>query len=86
MSRSTAYEREPCPVRVMGDMGGGFGIGIIGGTIWHSIKGSRAAPKGGRLVAHNVADNADFQGESLRRLFFCCFFPFSAFDPPQKNG
>merc|ERR1711991_802944 len=64
MSRSTAYEREPCPVRVMGDVGGGFGIGIIGGTIWHSIKGAKQAPKGEKWMGmlFNVAKRAPRTG------------------------
>ena len=55
MSRSTAYEREPCPVRILGDVGGGFGIGIIGGTIWHAVKGSRASPKSGTVFEESDA-------------------------------
>ena len=64
MSRSTAYEREPCPVRVMGDVGGGFGIGIIGGTIWHAVKGARAAPKGEKWMGmmFNVVKRAPRTG------------------------
>ncbi len=38
MQRSSAYEREPCPLRVFGDCGGGFALGLVGGTLWHGIK------------------------------------------------
>eukprot|EP00301_Raphidiophrys_heterophryoidea_P021809 c6123_g1_i1.p1 GENE.c6123_g1_i1~~c6123_g1_i1.p1 ORF type:complete len:234 (-),score=73.89 c6123_g1_i1:144-755(-) len=41
--------RQPCPDRIVDDIGGAFAIGAVGGTIWHSIKGARNAPKGTRL-------------------------------------
>lgn len=40
------YDREPCPYRILDDVGGAFGMGLIGGGIWHSIKGARNSPKG----------------------------------------
>ena len=30
--------REPCPDRIVEDLGGAFGMGCIGGFIWHYIK------------------------------------------------
>ncbi|KAF8820389.1 putative mitochondrial inner membrane translocase subunit TIM17 [Cardiosporidium cionae] len=41
--------REPCPDRIIGDFGGAFGMGCVGGFIWHFIKGSRNSPRGEKL-------------------------------------
>ena len=38
--------REPCPARILDDIGGAFAMGAVGGGIWHSVKGFRNAPKG----------------------------------------
>ena len=42
-------EREPCPYRIIDDVGGAFAMGGIGGSIWHFIQGIRNAPKGARF-------------------------------------
>jgi len=50
-SRQSGFnDREPCPWRIIDDVGGAFSLGCIGGGIWHSIKGARVAPKGARLA------------------------------------
>jgi import inner membrane translocase subunit TIM17 len=41
--------RQPCPDRIVDDIGGAFTIGAVGGTVWHCIKGARNAPKGARF-------------------------------------
>ncbi|OSX73684.1 hypothetical protein BU14_0331s0002 [Porphyra umbilicalis] len=43
------HKREPCPHRIIDDVGGAFAMGAIGGTIWHSIKGARSSPSGARF-------------------------------------
>mmetsp|Transcript_2582 Transcript_2582/g.3955 ORF Transcript_2582/g.3955 Transcript_2582/m.3955 type:complete len:230 (+) Transcript_2582:219-908(+) len=43
-------DREPCPWRIVDDAGGAFSMGAIGGGIFHLIKGTKDAPKGGRLM------------------------------------
>ncbi|ETV79950.1 hypothetical protein H257_07147 [Aphanomyces astaci] len=42
-------EREPCPWRILEDMGSAFGMGAVGGGIFHSIKGARNSPPGERV-------------------------------------
>lgn len=42
--------REPCPDRIVEDLGGAFGMGGIGGFIWHFVKGARNAPAGDRFT------------------------------------
>mmetsp|Transcript_29124 Transcript_29124/g.35489 ORF Transcript_29124/g.35489 Transcript_29124/m.35489 type:complete len:225 (+) Transcript_29124:165-839(+) len=49
MTRSGLAEREPCPWRIVDDVGGAFAMGAIGGGIFHTIKGSLNAPKGARM-------------------------------------
>eukprot|EP00397_Hematodinium_sp_SG-2012_P018089 GEMP01018515.1.p2 GENE.GEMP01018515.1~~GEMP01018515.1.p2 ORF type:complete len:221 (+),score=50.66 GEMP01018515.1:46-708(+) len=40
--------REPCPDRIVEDLGGAFGMGTFGGFIWHFVKGARNSPAGDR--------------------------------------
>mmetsp|Transcript_9852 Transcript_9852/g.8800 ORF Transcript_9852/g.8800 Transcript_9852/m.8800 type:complete len:215 (-) Transcript_9852:5251-5895(-) len=42
-------DRDPCPWRLVDDAGGGFAIGLVGGTIWHFFGGLRNAPQNLRL-------------------------------------
>ncbi|KDO21846.1 hypothetical protein SPRG_12347 [Saprolegnia parasitica CBS 223.65] len=42
-------DREPCPYRIIEDMGGAFGMGAVGGGIFHSVKGARNSPPGERF-------------------------------------
>ena len=48
--QSGMADREPCPWRIVDDVGGAFCMGNIGGGLWHSIKGARMAPSGARLA------------------------------------
>mmetsp|Transcript_38629 Transcript_38629/g.104617 ORF Transcript_38629/g.104617 Transcript_38629/m.104617 type:complete len:203 (-) Transcript_38629:146-754(-) len=41
--------REPCPDRIVEDLGGAFGMGAIGGFVWHYVKGARNSPAGDRF-------------------------------------
>ena len=43
------HGREPCPYRILGDIGGAFGMGAVGGGIWHAVKGSKNSPSGARM-------------------------------------
>lgn len=42
--------REPCPDRIVDDVGGAFGMGCVGGFLWHFVKGARHTPRGERLA------------------------------------
>ncbi|QHO32380.1 Mitochondrial import inner membrane translocase subunit [Arachis hypogaea] len=42
--------REPCPDRILDDIGSAFGMGAVGGSGFHFIKGFFNSPKGSRLV------------------------------------
>ena len=45
---SVDHGREPCPDRILDDIGGAFGMGAVGGGIWHLIKGVKNSPSGAR--------------------------------------
>lgn len=47
---SVSLRREPCPHRIIDDVGGAFGMGAVGGGAWHLIKGMRNSPKGARIL------------------------------------
>jgi import inner membrane translocase subunit TIM17 len=41
--------QEPCPDRILDDVGGAFGMGAVGGGLWHLLKGMKNAPSGARM-------------------------------------
>ncbi|KAF5726182.1 mitochondrial import inner membrane translocase subunit TIM17-2-like [Tripterygium wilfordii] len=41
--------REPCPDRILDDVGGAFGMGAVGGSAFHFIKAIYNSPQGARL-------------------------------------
>ncbi|KAI5662749.1 hypothetical protein M9H77_22072 [Catharanthus roseus] len=47
--------REPCPDRILDDVGGAFGMGAVGGSAFHFIKGIYNSPKGERLIGATQA-------------------------------
>lgn len=47
--------REPCPDRILDDIGGAFGMGAVGGSAFHFLKGVYNSPKGERLVGGSQA-------------------------------
>lgn len=47
--------REPCPDRILDDVGGAFGMGAVGGAAFHFLKGIYNSPKGERLVGGSQA-------------------------------
>ena len=75
--QSGLADREPCPWRIVDDVGGAFCMGSIGGGIWHTIKGARMAPAGARIAGSLSAVQA--RGPVLGGqfavwggLFACC--------------
>ncbi|XP_057967369.1 mitochondrial import inner membrane translocase subunit TIM17-2-like [Malania oleifera] len=47
--------REPCPDRILDDIGGAFGMGAVGGSAFHFLKGVYNSPKGERLLGGTQA-------------------------------
>ncbi|XP_047068351.1 mitochondrial import inner membrane translocase subunit TIM17-2-like [Lolium rigidum] len=70
--------REPCPDRILDDVGGAFGMGAVGGSVFHFLKGTYNSPNGERLLggAQAVRMNAPRVGGS----FAVWGGLFSAFD------
>ncbi|KAK8957470.1 Mitochondrial import inner membrane translocase subunit TIM17-2 [Platanthera zijinensis] len=70
--------REPCPDRILDDIGGAFGMGAVGGSAFHFIKGIYNSPNGERLAGgvQTVRMNAPRVGGS----FAVWGGLFSAFD------
>jgi mitochondrial import inner membrane translocase subunit TIM17 len=40
------HHREPCPDRILDDLGGAFSMGAVGGGLFHSCKQMWWAPRG----------------------------------------
>jgi|EP00161_Ancyromonas_sigmoides_P006204 import inner membrane translocase subunit TIM17 len=59
--------RLPCPTRIIEDAGGAFGMGLLGGSVFHYIKGFRNAPHGARRAGAFAAmrTNAPRLGSSF---------------------
>ncbi|KAI3814520.1 hypothetical protein L1987_14160 [Smallanthus sonchifolius] len=70
--------REPCPDRILDDIGGAFGMGAVGGSAFHFLKGIYNSPRGTRFIGGReaVAMNAPRVGGS----FAVWGGLFSAFD------
>lgn len=47
--------REPCPDRILDDVGGAFGMGAVGGAAFHFLKGLYNSPSGERLIGGTQA-------------------------------
>ena len=47
--------REPCPDRIIDDVGGAFGMGAVGGAAFHFLKGIYNSPRGARLIGGSQA-------------------------------
>lgn len=70
--------REPCPDRILDDVGGAFGMGAVGGSVYHFVRGFYNSPRGERLIGatQTVGMNAPRTGGS----FAVWGGLFSAFD------
>ncbi|KAL3816122.1 hypothetical protein ACHAXA_011619 [Cyclostephanos tholiformis] len=83
MRNSSIADRDPCPYRIIEDIGGAFAFGAIGGGIWHLGKGAFQSPKGARLsgALGNCAARAPVMGGQFAvwgGLFACCDCSLSA--------
>ncbi|KAG8471901.1 hypothetical protein CXB51_036733 [Gossypium anomalum] len=47
--------REPCPDRILDDLGGAFGMGAVGGSVFHFLKATNNSPSGSRLIGGTQA-------------------------------
>jgi import inner membrane translocase subunit TIM17 len=44
------HGRDPCPYRIIDDMGGAFAMGAIGGSMWHAVRGAKNSPRNERFA------------------------------------
>eukprot|EP00850_Spirogloea_muscicola_P018908 SM000178S03473 [mRNA] locus=s178:236291:237943:- [translate_table: standard] len=49
------YGREPCPDRILDDVGSAFSMGAVGGSVWHFVGGMKNSPRGERLLGGSQA-------------------------------
>jgi import inner membrane translocase subunit TIM17 len=70
--------REPCPYRIIDDVGGAFAMGCIGGGVWHFFKGARNSPRGERLAG--ALSSAKMRAPVLGGNFAVWGGLFSCFD------
>eukprot|EP00002_Diphylleia_rotans_P015653 TRINITY_DN3029_c0_g2_i1.p1 TRINITY_DN3029_c0_g2~~TRINITY_DN3029_c0_g2_i1.p1 ORF type:complete len:166 (+),score=38.69 TRINITY_DN3029_c0_g2_i1:75-572(+) len=49
------YDRDPCPYRILDDLGGGFTIGLVGGSLFHGLKDFYNNTSGNRMWAAKEA-------------------------------
>lgn len=70
--------REPCPDRIVDDIGGAFGMGSVGGFLWHFVKGARHTPRGERF--HGGLFSAKSRAPILGGNFAVWGGTFSTFD------
>ena len=73
--------REPCPYRILDDIGGAYAMGAVGGSIWHFVKGWRNAPKnqGFSGAIEQVKVRAPVVGGNFAVWggLFACFAPYT---------
>jgi import inner membrane translocase subunit TIM17 len=72
------HQREPCPHRIIDDIGGAFGMGAVGGGVWHLIKGLRNSPPGFR--ARGALEALRRESPKLGGSFANWGLTFSLFD------
>jgi import inner membrane translocase subunit TIM17 len=48
--QTVEHGREPCPDRILDDIGGAFGMGALGGGMWHTYRGLKNSPKGYKIA------------------------------------
>lgn len=54
----TDQGRDPCPYRILDDIGGAFAMGAAGGTVWNAVRGFRHSPRGERVLGMTMAVKA----------------------------
>lgn len=72
--------REPCPARILDDVGGAFTMGVVGGGIFHSIKGIRNAPRGLANRAYYALDTLKARAPITGGAFAAWGGLFAVFD------
>lgn len=77
MVNHSQQDREPCPWRIVDDIGGAFSMGCVGGGAFHLIRGSWNAPSGSRTIGalNAISARSPILGGQFAvwgGLFACC--------------
>ena len=72
------HGREPCPDRIVDDAGGAFGMGAVGGGLYHAWAGARNSPQGAAL--RGALEAVRVQAPRLGGSFAIWGGLFSSFD------
>lgn len=72
------HVREPCPDRILDDLGGAFSMGAVGGSVYHFIVGLKNSPRGERL--HGGVQAVTLNAPRVGGSFAVWGGLFSAFD------
>ncbi|KJE94163.1 hypothetical protein CAOG_04847 [Capsaspora owczarzaki ATCC 30864] len=72
------YQRDPCPYRILDDLGGGFAMGTVGGSLFHALRGYRNSPKGQRMSG--MVSAVKMRGQAYGTGFAMWAGTFSTFD------
>ena len=91
MRNGAIADRDPCPYRIIEDIGGAFAFGAVGGGAWHLGKGAWQSPRGARLAGAvgNCAARAPVMGGQFAvwgGLFACCDCSLSALRQKVKGN
>jgi hypothetical protein len=70
------HQREPCPDRIIDDIGGAFAMGAVGGGAWHLVKGFKNSPSGFRMkgaleVSHDGSPRNDLSLQCVLLMEKC---------------
>eukprot|EP01102_Stenamoeba_stenopodia_P003297 TRINITY_DN13239_c0_g1_i1.p1 TRINITY_DN13239_c0_g1~~TRINITY_DN13239_c0_g1_i1.p1 ORF type:complete len:148 (-),score=18.78 TRINITY_DN13239_c0_g1_i1:14-457(-) len=71
-------EREPCPKRIVTDIGSAFAMGFVGGNIWYFVKGLRQGARGQKWATGITA--AKMRGPIIGGNFALWMTCYSSFD------
>merc|ERR1739845_90760 len=70
--------RDPCPWRIVEDMGGAFALGLVGGAMFTTGKGAYTAPKGFRSRFSGAWQNTRLRAPRYATNFAAWGFCFSS--------
>lgn len=71
---SVEHGQEPCPDRILDDMGGAFGMGAVGGGVWHFLKGVKNSPGNARMRGGLEVIPRQKRSHVAFRILILCFW------------
>ena len=68
---SVEHGREPCPDRILDDMGSAFGMGAVGGGIFHFLKAVKNSPRNQRTRGGIEVIDPLLQIPPIKNISYC---------------